>query len=191
MGDTVMGVCSWPPQSQPHSSSPTSLGVPRCRPSPNCPRAGTARTRLPDTPPTQDLGPLRDSGQLSRLSSLPTPKVLPPSFHICSVATPGGSPRQLLKRQESPKEHRKTSRPFAPWEKRSTNGLCSACQTLHTALREVQLISPSHSERHFQPLKDKPRGLKSTSLKHSPSEYNKEGQRSPKQAYPRPQWMNY
>lgn len=158
-------------------------------PSPSCPRAGTACSRLPDTPPTQDLGPPRDSGQLSRLSFLPTPKVLPPSFHICSAATLGWKPQAAAQEAGVAK---RTERHHAPLHTGKTfhkRTLFSLSDFARGTSRSSVNITVTFGKT-FQPLKGKPRGLKSTSLKHSPSEYNKEGHRSPNQAYPRPQWTN-
>lgn len=128
-----IGICCWPPQYPaplqlcPHPGSPVVVQARVLI----VPGQAPACSRLADTPPTQDLG-FPGTGQLSKSPPSPAPKVLPPSFHTCSAATLGveapGNCSEGRSCQRTERHH-----VLCTLGKRSTNGLCSACQTLHMA----------------------------------------------------------
>lgn len=151
--------------------------------SPNCPRAGTACSRLPDTPPTQALGFAGTRGSSADSSPSPAPKVLPPSFHTCSAATLGWKPQVAAQEAGVAKRTERHHVPLHAGKTFHKRTLFSLSDFAHGIARSSLNITVT-LRKTFQLLKNKSRGLKSTSLKHSPSEYNKEGHRSPKPGLP-------
>lgn len=129
-----IGICCWPPQYSaplqlcPHPGSPVVVQTQVLIVPGQVQLVPDSLTPLPHkTLASQGRGAAQQSllpPQHPRSCLLPSTPALQPHW--------GGSPRQLLKRQELPKEQKDITS-LCTLGKRSTNGLCSACQTLHMA----------------------------------------------------------